>query len=99
MSGPAEGDDVPELVKAASTSSSSPADPNFSGEWLAVSHDNLEALLRAQGVPERNLASALAASVSIRQSIRHTSAPHAQRCPQPAVDAAGCPRLPLRLQR
>jgi hypothetical protein len=71
MSSPPAGsggdDSMPQLLPAAV-----PRRPNFSGEWVAVSHDNLEALLRAQGLPEANIPRAMAASSGIRQHIRHT---------------------------
>ena len=49
-------------------------DPCFSGEWAPISHDNLEALLRVEGVPEDLLPKALRASRTLRQTIHHTSA-------------------------
>lgn len=67
-------------VVAPSTDSAPPLpvrrDPNFSGEWTAVRHDNLEALLRAQEVPDRNIPQALTASNTITQHIHHTSDTH-----------------------
>ena len=65
--GRGDDDSMPPLLPAVV-----PRRPNFSGEWVAVSHDNLEALLRAQGLPEANIPRAIAASSGIRQHISHT---------------------------
>jgi len=62
-------DAVPELVE---DSSSAARDPNFGGDWINCGNENLESLLRAQGVPEQNLFHALRASERMTQRIHHT---------------------------
>jgi hypothetical protein len=45
-------------------------EPNFSGQWKSVSHDNMELFLVARGFPASN--AALASRATVVQSIVHT---------------------------
>jgi len=55
---------------ASPAAAGSVTEPNFSGQWKSVSHDNMEPFLVARGFPASN--AALASRAIVVQSIVHT---------------------------